>query len=428
MLLPLPLRACARLLAPLSLLSLLTAVTGCGPSPVEPGTWRGVLDIPGGELPFGLELTRRQEGERETWQASLVNGANRLEITDVRVNGGRLEMSIPGYVNIVRARMRRDRLEGNFTLVDRGGGEREIPFVARRGESHRFFAEPHTDNADVSGRWSVTFTDATGAKVPAIAEFRQRFHEVTGTFLTTMGDYGYLAGEMRDDRLYLSTFDGARAYLLHAALTPQDELHGTSWSAGGEQQQFVARRDEAAELDDPYAITRIRDDTWSLGFTYPDENGKAVSLADPRFRGKVVLVTMDGSWCPNSQDAAAFLATLYRAERERGLEVVALMFEHSAEFEQAARSVKALRAAHGVEFATLIAGVADKERVAASFPQLSQVHAFPTTLFIDRRGRVRRIHTGFDGPASGRHYDEMIETFTDTVNELLAEPAQRQAD
>lgn len=425
MLLPLALRACAR---PLALLSLLTALAGCGPSPIEPGTWRGVLRVPGGELPFGLELTRQEGGERKAWQASLVNGASRLQIADVRVDGGRLEMSIPGYVNTVSARTRRDRLEGSVTLVDRGGEEREIPFVARRGESHRFFPDPYTDNADVSGRWSVVFTDAAGAKTPALAEFRQRFHEVTGTFLTTMGDYGYLAGEMRDDELYLSTFDGARAYLFHAELTPQDELRGTSWSGSGERLEFVARRDESAELDDPYEITRIRDDTWALGFTYPDENGKAVSLADPRFRDKVVIVTMGGSWCPNSQDAAAFFATLYRAERERGLEVVALMYEHSAEFEQAARSVKALRAAHGVEFATLIAGVADKARVAASFPQLSQVHAFPTTLFIDRRGRVRRIHTGFDGPASGRHYDEMIETFTDTVNELLAEQAQQPAD
>ncbi len=425
MLLPRSLRACARFLV---LLSLLTAVSGCGPSPIEPGTWRGVLSIPGGELPFGLELARHEDGEREKWLASLVNGANRLEITDVRVEGGRLEMSIPGYLNTVSARMRRDRLEGQVAFFDRGGEKREVPFVARHGASYRFFPDPYTDNADVSGRWSVTFTDAAGAKSPAIAELRQRFHEVTGTVLTTMGDYGYLAGEMRDDELYLSTYDGARAYLFRATLTPQDELRGTSWSSGGERQEFVARRDEAAELDDADQITRIRDDTWSLGFTYPDENGKAVSLADRRFRGKVVIVTMDGSWCPNSQDAAAFLAPLYRAERERGLEVVALMFEHFAQFEQAARSVKALRAAHDVEFATLIAGVSDKARVAASFPQLSQVHAFPTTLFLDRRGRVRRIHTGFDGPASGRHYDEMIETFTDTVNELLAEPVQQQEE
>lgn len=400
----------------LLLLPLFLVLAGCS-SKIEPGTYRAVLTLPGGEVPFGLELV--QEGG--AWVANLVNGSKRVRVTGVQVDGGKLEMSMPGYLNHLSARMRRDRLEGEVVIVRPGGEELRLPLAATRGREHRFFEQPLTDNADLSGRWSVTFTDATGAQTPAIAEFSQKFHEISGTFLTTTGDYGHLAGEVRDEELYLSTFDGARAYLFRARLARDGRLRGTGWSGSGARMDFVAQRDEGAELADPFDITSVRDDTWTLGFTFPDENGKGISLADARFRGKVVLVALLGSWCPNSQDAAAFLAPLYRAQRERGVEVVALMFEHFKQFEQAAEAVKALRAAHQVEFPTLIAGISDKADASARFPQLSRVHAFPTTLFIDRRGRVRRIHTGFDGPATGQHYEDMIADFAATVDELAAE-------
>lgn len=414
---PESLRALVRVIL---LLPLLLALSACGSSRVEPGTYRAVLEIPGGDLPFGLVLA--QEGGR--WIAELVNGTRSVRVTDVQLDGGSLKMSMPGYLNRISLSARRGRLQGQFVLVGPGGKETRIALSAHRG-THRFFEQPLTDNADLSGRWALTLTDAEGRTTPAIAELRQKFHEVNGTFRTTTGDYGDLAGEVRDDALYLSTFDGGRAWLVHARLTPRDQLQGTLWSASGTRHQFTARRDEGAALQDPYEITRIRDDTWTLGFTFPDETGKAISLADARFRGRVVVVTLTGSWCPNGQEAAAWLAPFYKERHDRGFEAVGLMFEHSRKFESAAEAVRRLRAAHAVEFPTLIAGISDKAAAAAEFPQLNGVHAFPTTLFIDRRARVRRIHTGFDGPATGPHYEEMTAQFASTVDELLAEPARQ---
>lgn len=396
---------------------LVAALTGCGSSRLEPGTYRAVLTVPGGELPFGFELAQ----EQGAWVAYLVNGEQRVRVTDVQVKRGRIAMTMPGYINSLSARVRDNQLKGHVVLVKRGGTENEIPLVATRDETHRFFKEPTTDNADLSGRWSVTFTDKDGKKIPAVAEFRQRFSELTGTFLTETGDYGHLVGEVRDDELYLSTFDGGRAYLFRARLTPGDELAGTRWSGISSREEFVARRDPEAALRDPDAITRIRDETWTLGFTFPDEDGNPVSLADARFRAKVVILTFIGSWCPNSHDATAFLAQFYREQRSRGVEVVALMFEHFDAFAPSAAAVKALRAQYRVEYPTLIAGVSEKGKAAEQFPQLSHVHAFPTLLFIDRRGRVRRIYTGFTGPATGDHYEELTRSLTNTVDALLAE-------
>lgn len=411
-----PLRACARLLV-----SLLIAVSigGCGSSSkVTPGTYRAVLELPGGELPFTLELAQQDE----KWTAYLVNGSHRDEVTDVKVDGSKLQMTMPGYANGLEARARGGQLKGTFVLTKRGGGETELDFSARPGENWRFNKEPLSDNADFSGRWRVTFTSAEGTTTAAVGEFTQNFHDVSGTFRTTTGDYGYLAGEARDGELLLSTFDGARAYLFKARLADDGSLQGTWWTGSGTRMEVTAQRDEQAALEDPDKLVQLSDATWHLGFTFPDENGKAISLADARFRDKVVVVSLMGSWCPNSHDATAYLAPLYRELRARGVEVVALMFEHETKFEPAAEAVKALRSAYDVDFATLIAGTSEKAKAAEQLPQLSGVHAFPTLLFIDRKGRVRRIYSGFSGPATGEHYEQMTRSFGETLEALLADP------
>lgn len=399
-------------------LLLIAALAACGASAqIEPGSYRAVLTLPGGELPFGLELTQ----EDGAWVGYLVNGPERVRVPDVKVDGRALHMTMPGFGNRLSAKLKKNRLEGEVVLVKAGGKEQHIPLLAAPGESYRFFKEPHTDNADVSGRWAVTFTDQDGKKTPAVAEFQQKFHEVTGTFLLLTSDHRYLAGEIRDDELHLSAFDGAHAFLYHAKVTPGGELAGTFWSGLAWREDFAARRDESAKLADADSATAIRDETWALGFTFPDEAGQAVSFADARFRGKIVIITLAGSWCPNCHDEAAFLAPFYREQHARGVEIVALMFEHFGDFERAAEAVKSFRAKFAIEYPTLIAGISDKQDAATRLPQLNGVYAYPTTLFVDRKGRVRRIHTGFMGPATGVHYEELTSSFLQTVETLLAE-------
>jgi len=84
--------------------------------------------------------------------------------------------------------------------------------------------------------------------------------------------------------------------------------------------------------------------------------------------------------------------------------------------------VRLFRAKHGIEYDTLIAGISDKTEAANTLPSLSAVLAFPTTIFIDRDGRVRQIHTGFTGPGTGEHYVRLQDQFTDLVTTLLDEP------
>jgi len=131
---------------------------------------------------------------------------------------------------------------------------------------------------------------------------------------------------------------------------------------------------------------------------------------------------LGGSWCPNCNDEARFMAPLYEEYREQGLEVVALMYEHFDDHELATQQVRELRRKFGIQYVTLIAGISDKTVAAKTLPSLNAVLAFPTTIFIDRGGRVRSIHTGFSGPGTGEHHERLQEEMTSLIDTLLAEP------
>jgi len=69
----------------------------------------------------------------------------------------------------------------------------------------------------------------------------------------------------------------------------------------------------------------------------------------------------------------------------------------------------------------LFAGTTSAENKKQSLPMLNHIMSFPTTVFIDKKGFVRRIHTGFNGPATGKHYEEFVNDFTKYMEKLINE-------
>jgi thiol-disulfide isomerase/thioredoxin len=398
-------------------LAALTAACGSRSRELEPGSYRAVLEVPGGDLPFGLDVAHEESGI----VLYLVNGEERVRVDEATASEGRLTATMPGYENTLSAEIRGGKLTGEVSLL-RAGGERQVlPFRAEAGQTWRFFETPSADNADVAGRWSVTFTSDTGQQSPGVAELSQSFERVAGTILTPTGDHRFLAGELRGDDLFLSRFDGASAYLYKAQVDADGQLVGEYWSGKTGHQSFRAERNPDAVLDMSGVETGLKDPAVKLEFTFPDLDGQRVSLSDPRFQGKVVIVTLAGSWCPNCHDEAAFLAQLYRDLRGQGLEVVSLMFEHFGDFAQAAAATRRFRDKFGIGYTTLVAGTSDRDEAARALPQLTGVFAFPTTIWVDRTGTVRKIHAGFSGPATGQHYTALTGEFTAFTQQLLAE-------
>ena len=404
---------------PTGLLLIAVGIAACNPRVDAPplGMYRAVLRLPGGDTPFGLEVAQ----EQQKYVLYLINGAERTRVSNVLVANGELRAAFPGYENSLRATIHRKGLEGSVTLIKAGGKEQVIPFTATLGETHRFHAKPATDNADVAGTWEATFTNEKGETSQAILLLEQQHDRVTGSVMTPTGDHRFMDGQMHGDELQLSTFAGGLAYLYKLQVDGKGALQGEYWQGLASHEKVTARRNEAATLDGAGKQTTLRDSNQRFAFTFRDVDGTPVSLSDGRFRGKVVLVTLGGTWCPNCHDEARFLVPFYREHREQGFEIVALMFERHGDFAKAARAVLGYRTDLGIEFPTLIAGLSETDEASKALPMLSGIYGYPTSILVDRNGVVRSIHTGFAGPATGRHHDAYVKEFREEVERLLAE-------
>ena len=369
------------------------------------GRWRGVLESPGGELPFDFVLDRGDEG----LAGAVVNGEERAPFSSVGFEGDRVVLAFDWYDSRITASLlpAAGAMTGEWTRTHHGGTQTRMPFRARRGHAPRFGpldAPPGDPSVSrVGGVWAATFVDEDGSE-PARAELHQEGERVLGTFLTPTGDYRFLDGSYADGVLRLSTFDGAHAFLFTARARPDGTLAGDFHSRETYHATWTAERIDPATdvLPDAWQEVGLTNSEGRLSFSFPDLDGNPVSLDDPRFDGKVVIVNIFGSWCPNCNDEAPLLADWHRRYRDRGLEVVGLAYEFTGDPERDRTVLRRYADRHGIDYPLLLAGTSDKQAAAATLPDLTRVVAYPTTIFIDRRGKVAEIHSGFAGPRHRR--------------------------
>lgn len=303
------------------------------------------------------------------------------------------------------------------------GKEYYIPFIANHGNSARF-VKP--DNAkkpvtNISGKWEVDFSKNNPENhYQSIGQFQQDDDYLTGTFMTETGDYRFLEGNVYGDSVYLSCFDGSHLFLFKA-LIKNDSLIGTFWSGTHWEEPWVAIRNETFELTNPDSLTFLKDGFTELAFTFPNINRDNVSLTDKKYKGKVVIVNIMGPWCPNCKDETAYLTQLYNKNHDKGLEIIALSYDKTDDFEIAKQNIIKIKTFFNADYDFLIAGKADKITSAKLLPMLNHIMSYPTTIFIDKKGKIRKIRTGFYGPGTGSYYLRYTQQTNDLIAKLLAE-------
>jgi thiol-disulfide isomerase/thioredoxin len=276
----------------------------------------------------------------------------------------------------------------------------------------------------INGRWAANFVSSDTNERIAVAEFKQTGSKLTGTFLTTTGDYRYLEGAVNGDSIILTTFDGSHAYLFTAKIiSPTSLQSGYYYSGARFKQEWSARKDPNAHIPENASAVYLRKGEDRLHFTFPNLDGKLVSVNDARFRNKVVIVQIMGSWCPNCMDETKFLSNYYLQNRSRGVEVVSLAYEYSNNFERSKKDLMKFRDRFNVQYPMLITGAktSDSLRTEKTLPEITPIKMFPTTIFLGRDGKVKKIDTGFTGPGTGEHYEEFKRKFYATVDSLLKE-------
>ena len=185
---------------------------------------------------------------------------------------------------------------------------------------------------------------------------------------------------------------------------------------------WTATLDPNAKLPDANALTGMKPGQKKLDFKFPSiYEGGSISPSDPKYKGKVVVVQILGSWCPNCMDETNFLAPWYEKNKQRGVEIIGLGYERTTDQKVAAQKLLKMKERMNVGYDIAIAGEASSEAASKSLPQVQKVLAFPTTIFLDKKGEVRKIHTGYSGPGTGKYYEQEVAEFNKTIDQLLAE-------
>lgn len=414
-------RRIATSIAILWLLLVAAFFSGCQPRPLDPvGAWRGLIKNNSGEqVAFTLEVKR--DGDRIV--GSLANGDDRTVSTEGSFDGKQLKLRYDFYDAALEALIDGDNLDGQFT--------RQWQKQTLRRELHATRGDATTKTssgnppANLSGEWVIKAGEAPKQSFWRAA-FHQRGSEVTGTLIPVSGDWGELVGRFENGELRLNRFDGINCRIFRARLTAQGALEGiVDFGLFDPPRPVIAERITennkavVANLPDPMNHTRMSDPSEPLRFSFPALDGKVVSSTDGRFKNKVVVVSVTGSWCPNCHEEAPFLQQMYDRYGAQGLEVVALAFEYTGETARDLEQLKIFAKRYDLKYPVLLAGSTEEGQIQKKLPQLANFGAYPTTIFIGRDGLVKRIHAGFEGKATGQRFAKLKTDLEDLIRELL---------
>jgi thiol-disulfide isomerase/thioredoxin len=388
------------------------------PTELKTGVWRGVVEMQDLQLPFGLEI--QKVGEK--YSASVINAGEKISLDEISITGDSLKIVMHIFDSELRAKIEGDKLMGVF--VKNYDLTATLPFVATYGDTYRFVKPEETSAVNFSGTYELEFNTGSNP-YPSVGIFKQTGNTVEGTFLTPTGDYRYLQGNVVGNELLLSTFDGNHSFVFKAHFEG-DSIKGNFYSGKKSLEPWKGIRNPNAVLPDAESLTYLKEGYKTLDFSFPDLSGNKISLSDERFKNKVVILQIFGTWCPNCMDETKFLAPWYDANKDRGVEILGLAYERKADFEYASKRVSIMKEKLNVHYDFVIAGVNDKEKAAETLPALNHVLSFPTTIFIGKDGNVKHIHTGFTGPGTGIYYEQFKERFNQIVNECLSETGRKQ--
>jgi thiol-disulfide isomerase/thioredoxin len=404
-----------------------TAATSSGNAPSISGLWDATVGYGDIQVPFKFGIAQTASGV-SGW---FFNGDEHISSDSGHFESGHLILDFPSYGRRVDVQLSADgSLSGSYGPAAPESTLRTYPFSARRAPTAR--SAVRVKAPSIEGLWIVPADSGKAGEKSWRFIVHQSGSAVSAAILRVDGDTGALNGSWQDGKFVLSHFDGARPLLLEVSPVADNTLaivlrnsNGTNAALTGYRATDATARG-VPEAADPSAHTRVKDPSEPFQFSFPDLAGHQVSNTDSRFAGKVLVIDVAGSWCPNCHDEAPFLQSLYRKYHGRGLEIVTLSFEEPEQYANPVR-LRAFVRDFGLEYTVLLAGTLDDMH--ARLPQAVDLDAYPTTFFVGRDGLVKSIHSGFAAAATGSFNTQLKQEFTATIEKLLAQqtPAPRVA-
>jgi thiol-disulfide isomerase/thioredoxin len=343
---------------------------------------------------------------------------NSSEIVEFSIEYSRDSIFINSKVfeGYIKGILTEDKIDGVFVIESL---DRVVPFNSYESKN-RFDIDFEENKKLITNTWKFTFNPEKDNKSPSIGLFNSiGQNEIGATFRTNTGDYGFMHGGYKGGNIVLSTFNGSRAYLLEAELS-NDSVKGVMYAGNHSKMIIEGVLDNDFELADEYSLTSLKNNSQKFDFSFENTVGKLISIDDDFYNGKSMVIQFMGSWCPNCLDESKFYVDYINENDLKGIEFVALAFEYAKTKEGALKSILKLKNELKINYPILLAqyGSSDKEKALEKFPMLNNIISYPTTIFLDRNKEVIKIHTGFNGPATGEKYIEFKKEFDRTIKEM----------
>ena len=380
---------------------------------VSTGTWLGELALNDSTMLSFLYKLNFDDGKKVT----ILNGSEEILLETAFENSDSIVLNFPVYQVRLCAKTGSGIWMGYLEKLDTEE-EYLIPFVGSYGIEDRL---PNTEPAccPLPKRWKVAF-NADEKTTPAIGEFELIDNRVTGSFLTQSGDYRFLDGKLNGNKLTLFGFDGGYIQVFKATLK-NDTLRGTYHSGLTGFKTWTATPNDTFQLTNPDQISELNPALDSISFSYPSlVEGQDVVYNPHAYLGEVVILQITGSWCPNCKDQAKYLQQLKTSFSSEGLEIMGIAFERMGTLEKSIAAAKKSKEDLEVDYPVGIATYNRKQVAEEEFPVFTKIRSYPTLIFIDKKGEIRKIYTGFAGPGTSR-YEEETNALTQFIKDLLNE-------
>lgn len=388
---------------------------------MKQGSWLGVIQIDPQDksmvVPFNMTYSVNENGAA---QFEITNADEKIIITEITRNGDTLIMKPPVFTSVIVAVLRNDSLVGKYYPKGIEVGN-PYKFYAVSGVVDRFPWYTEKAAFDVTGRWKVIENPGTADSTIMVGEFRQTGDKVLGTFLNTTGDYRYLEGKVSGNKFLFSKMDGAQSLIFNADIKDQNTMENGKFMGSSKwTSKWMAIKDDNIVLPGSEDLVKVKKGYTTFDFAGIDMNGKRITSKDEIFKNKVVAVLAGGSWCPNCLDEARLFRDLYSKYKEQGFEVVALNFEDKT-FESSKKKMERFINQTGANYTFLYVAPRGREKRDSVLYPIEGQMAFPTGLFLDKTGTIRKVETGFSGPGTGEHYTKFVEETTNLIELLLSE-------
>lgn len=380
---------------------------------LKQGQWRGNIHFQEGTVPFTLEVGYPNG---DTPQITLINGKERRVINNAIQKGDSLTIPLDPFDVAIKAKFTAMSMEGEFHKYYRGD---TFPFSAVFGQP-RMTKKSVKSPVPVAERWDITFDPETSNMSKGVGIFEQNGSSITGTILTKVSDYRYLEGMVDGDSIKLSCFDGIHAFMILGQKSENgwkgkiiyDDTYSEPW---------VAVADPNASLPDPFDMVQTKPGKQRPYYDLLGAGSGKNAIDPTKYEGKVLIIQLFGTWCPNSHDQTTYLVDWYKKNKEKDIAILASSYEANYSQEYGLERIEKYKSVNGIEYDMVLGGRLSKTAAAMPFPFMEKIEAFPTLVIVDKQGYVRYVHSYFNGPATGSYYTEFDDRFNAIIAELLAE-------